>query len=184
MTKSAEDLILALPAAKRVPVGKKEVDGETIIRLVLVYGNDELGYIASSEEWFSPNRFGQKRPEFYEVLFESPVCPSMDEGLDAVLDLAREEAAAAGFTLSRRSTPRPGNGGARAGTGALVRRLQLDKKTAQELRILLLARRGATSNAELQPVDVVSQLIHAAWLEYDSSIQQSVEEVEKWPGII
>jgi len=48
------------------------------------------------------------------------------------------------------------------------------------LRVLLLARRGATGNAELQPVDVASQLIHAAWLEYDAMIQQAVEEVEQY----
>lgn len=62
-------------------------------------------------------------------------------------------------------------GGARRGAGALVRRLQLDKGTAQMLRTITLARRGATGNQKLQPVDVVAGLICAAYANYEEGLE-------------
>lgn len=62
-------------------------------------------------------------------------------------------------------------GGARCGAGALVRRLQLDKDTAQELRILTIVRRGITENPALSPLDVATTLIHQAYLEYEEGIE-------------
>lgn len=62
-------------------------------------------------------------------------------------------------------------GGARRGAGALIRRLQLDKDTAQMLRTITLARRGVTGNQELQPVDVVTGLICAAYADYEEGLE-------------
>lgn len=66
-------------------------------------------------------------------------------------------------------------GGARPGAGALVRRLQLDKDVAQQLRILTLARRGVTGNANISPVDVATDLIRAAFAEYETGIEHAVD---------
>lgn len=66
-------------------------------------------------------------------------------------------------------------GGARRGAGALVRRLQLDKDTARELRILTMVRRGVTNNPSLSPLDVATQLIHAAYLEFEKGIKDGVD---------
>lgn len=64
-------------------------------------------------------------------------------------------------------------GGARPGAGALVRRLHLDKETATALRVLTLVRRGITGNQALQPVDVATDLINAAWREYNAGIEEN-----------
>lgn len=69
-------------------------------------------------------------------------------------------------------------GGARAGAGALVRRLHLDKETATALRVLTLVRRGITGNQELQPVDVATDLINAAWREYSAGIEENSHAVD------
>ncbi len=69
-----------------------------------------------------------------------------------------------------------GGGGARAGSGPKARRLQLPKGASQELNILLLHRRALTGNQELQAIDVVVQLIHEKWLEYDTVIQEATED--------
>ena len=80
--------------------------------------------------------------------------------------------------MSNRGGSRPkrrrddGRGGARVGAGALVRRLQLDKDTAQMLRILTLTRRGVSSNPDLQPVNVVTDLIRAAYAEFEDGIEE------------
>lgn len=66
-------------------------------------------------------------------------------------------------------------GGARPGAGALVRRLQLDKDTARQLRILTLARRGVSGNNELAPVDVATDLIRAAFAEYETGIEDAMD---------
>lgn len=63
-------------------------------------------------------------------------------------------------------------GGARPGAGALVRRLQLDKDTAQELRILTMCRRGITNNPALSPLDVATALIHQAYMELEEGIEE------------
>ncbi len=63
-------------------------------------------------------------------------------------------------------------GGARRGAGPTVRRLQLDKDTAAALRVLTLVRRGITGNNALRPVDVATDLINAAWREYEAGIEE------------
>jgi len=63
-------------------------------------------------------------------------------------------------------------GGARPGAGALVRRLQLDKDTAQELRILTMVRRGVTENPALSSLDVATALIHQAYREFEEGIEE------------
>jgi hypothetical protein len=67
--------------------------------------------------------------------------------------------------------PSDRRGGARPGTGPTVKRLTLDEDTAAALRVLTLARRGITGNAALRPVDVVTQMIQAAWREYTASVE-------------
>lgn len=79
---------------------------------------------------------------------------------------------------SRPGNPRGLRGGPRPGTGPTVRRIQLDKETAQELRILTLRRRGVTGNKNIQPVDIVTHLIHAAWLELDAQFQSDAENIQ------
>lgn len=66
---------------------------------------------------------------------------------------------------------RANNGGARPGAGALQVRLHLDRDTALALRVLTFARRGVTGNASLAPVDVATDLIRAAYAEYEISIE-------------
>lgn len=68
-------------------------------------------------------------------------------------------------------------GGPRPGSGPTVRRIHLDAETAQELRILWLRRRGVTGNNNIQPVDIVTDLIHAAWLELDAQFQANAEDI-------
>lgn len=91
-----EDAILETPEVLRVEVGRQQVDDETIYRFVNVFGNDELGYIASSEEWFSPNRAGQPIPEFFEVRFQTSIYPTAAEALADALPSALKEAAKTG----------------------------------------------------------------------------------------
>jgi len=71
--------------------------------------------------------------------------------------------------------PNDKRGGARRGAGGLVRNLHLDEETARELRIITLHRRALTNNPALQPVDIVTQLIHGLWLTYDAMIQETEE---------
>lgn len=58
-------------------------------------------------------------------------------------------------------------GGARPGSGPTVRRIHLDADTARTLRVLWLARRGVSGNPALTPAEVVTDLIRAAYAEYD-----------------
>lgn len=67
-------------------------------------------------------------------------------------------------------------GGARPRSGPSIRRLQLSAEAAQELKILTLNRRGVTNNNDLRPVDVVTELIRAAYVEYEGVIQRQVEQ--------
>ncbi len=87
-----EDKILRSPQMGRITIAQKVVDGETVYRFVNVFGTPELGYIASSEEWFSPNRKGEPEPEFYEVLFQSPICNTIQDALNDAVHSARQEA--------------------------------------------------------------------------------------------
>jgi len=89
-------------------------------------------------------------------------------------------------TTAKHGGSRPGNpngrrGGRRPGAGALVRRLHLDKETATSLRILTLHRRALTNNPELQPVNVATDLIKAAYAEYDAHIQHLAEQAHEAP---
>jgi hypothetical protein len=45
------------------------------------------------------------------------------------------------------------------------------------LKILTLVRRGVTGNRNIQPVDVVTYLIHAAWIELDAQFQTDSEDI-------
>lgn len=63
-------------------------------------------------------------------------------------------------------------GGARSGSGPAVRRLILDADTAHALRVLTAVRRGITGNPSLQPIDVATDLINAAWREYSAGIEE------------
>lgn len=67
------------------------------------------------------------------------------------------------------------SGGARPGSGPTVRRLQLSKGAAQELKILTLHRRSLTNDQSIEPVLIVEHLIHKAWLEYNAMIQAAVD---------
>jgi len=59
-----------------------------------------------------------------------------------------------------------------------VRRLQLDEHTAHALRVLTLVRRGITGNQALQPVDIATDLINAAWREYSAGIEENSDAVD------
>jgi hypothetical protein len=87
-----EDAILKTSEVQREEVGRKLIDGETVYRFVIVFGNDELGYIASSEEWFSPNLKGGDEPEFYDVRFQTTIYPTAAEALADALPSAIKEA--------------------------------------------------------------------------------------------
>lgn len=86
-----EDAILKTPIAKRVEIGRKQVEEETIYRFVDVYGNAELGYIASLDEYFSPNREGGAEPEFYEVCFQTTIYSTVDAALADAMPSAIKE---------------------------------------------------------------------------------------------
>ena len=67
-------------------------------------------------------------------------------------------------------------GGARPGAGALQVRLRLPRDAAQKLKVMTLARRSVTGNQAITPEDVASDLIHAAWLEYDAGLEEEEGE--------
>ena len=67
------------------------------------------------------------------------------------------------------------NGGARPGAGALQVRFRLDRETALMLRVLTFARRGISGCADLAPDDVATDLIRAAYAEYEAGITSEGE---------
>ena len=75
-----------------------------------------------------------------------------------------------GARPKRRNTDQ--RGGARPGAGALQVRLRLPRDVAQELKILTLVRRGVTCDQTISPDNVASQIIHAAWMEYDAGVEE------------
>lgn len=79
---------------------------------------------------------------------------------------------------SRPGNPNKTRGGARTGAGRMVRRIQLDKDTAAQLRTLVMNRRAVTDNPALSEDEFVSGLIRAAYAEYDAAVQEAVEMVE------
>ncbi len=95
-----EDAILATPRQQRVEVGRKVEDGETVYSFIEVYGNASLGYIASSETWFSPNRAGGNDPEFDVVNFQTPIYPDAGAAVADAMPRAVAEAQAQRFTLA------------------------------------------------------------------------------------
>lgn len=103
-----EEEILKIASTQRLEIGRKKENGETIYRFIEVYGNESLGYIASSEEWFSPNRAGGNEPEFYEVQFQTPIYPDAGAAVADAMPSAVKEAQAQGFTLTN-ETPAPGS---------------------------------------------------------------------------
>lgn len=90
-------------------------------------------------------------------------------------------------TKNKSGGPRPGNPNGTRGrydrskskkTGPPVRNIHLDKDAATELRILLLARRSLGSDIDEDLL--VKSFIHEKWIEYDQSIQASVEQMEEF----
>lgn len=79
-----------------------------------------------------------------------------------------------GSRPKRRDSDR--RGGARPGTGPVVRRIHLDADTARSLRVLTLARRSLGS--QVTEVDVVSSLIRQAFDEYSASIEEAGDAVD------
>jgi hypothetical protein len=66
---------------------------------------------------------------------------------------------------------RPGAG--RRATDAPVRTISLSAESRQELAILTQAQRAVRNNPDLSQRQIVEELIHAAWLEYDATIQEA-----------
>lgn len=87
-----EDLILRTPLVRRVQIGRKQDGAEMLYRFLNVFGNDELGYIASYDEYFSPNLKGGNDPEFFEVRFQTPIFPTVGEALADAIPSAIKEA--------------------------------------------------------------------------------------------
>lgn len=88
-TQEKEDKILSTPEVHRIEIARKLVDDEIIFRYVIIFGNVDLGYIASYEEWFQPIR--EDKPEFYEVLFQTSIYPTVAEALIDALPSAVKE---------------------------------------------------------------------------------------------
>lgn len=101
-----EEAILKTHEISSVETGRKTVDNETIHRFLKVYGNDQLGYIASFEEWFSPNRAGEDKPEFYEVIFQTSIYKTAGEAL-ADATPSTEMSVYAGFAPVTAQEPKP-----------------------------------------------------------------------------
>lgn len=74
--------------------------------------------------------------------------------------------------------PGAGSGGARAGAGRPVQRIQLSKEIATELRVLILNLRS--SGSQIDENQFVANLIHEKWHEYDNEIQKAVEAMEEF----
>lgn len=89
-TEEREDAICEIETGTKVHLASKPVEDEIIHRWVVVYGNDDLGYIASSEEWFTAA--DKKEPEFFEVLFQTPIYPTIEEALADAMPSAEKEA--------------------------------------------------------------------------------------------
>lgn len=88
-----EDAILKTPVVKQIEVGRfRAVENETTFWFVDVYGNDELGYIASFNEYLSDEESGYK-PEFYEVNFQTSIYPTADEAIADAMPSATKEVA-------------------------------------------------------------------------------------------
>lgn len=94
------------PTVQQIETGRKQVNDETLIRLVGVYGDDSQGYQAAFEEWFIPA--GGNKPEFYEVLFDTTIYQTAAEALaDALPSAVKETAAWIGATVQPVEQPEP-----------------------------------------------------------------------------
>jgi hypothetical protein len=80
------------PVVNRTELGRKQVDDETLIRIVGVFGDYVQGFQASYEEWFIPA--GGTEPEFFEVLFDTTTHPTADAALADAMPSAIKETAA------------------------------------------------------------------------------------------
>lgn len=86
-----EEMIYKSGEAKRIEIGHTTIENEVVYRFIVVQGTDKLGFIASYEEWFSPNQRGGDEPEFSEVLFDTTIYQSIDEAVaDAMPDAIEE----------------------------------------------------------------------------------------------
>lgn len=73
---------------------------------------------------------------------------------------------------------RPNNGGARTGSGRPVRRIQLPKDSALELRILVL--NAKSMGSQMDEHQFVAMLIRERWVQYDSHINNIVSELSEY----
>jgi len=87
------DAILAVKPARKFLLGQKIVGDEMILRYYVVYGNDELGYIGSSEEFYAP------KEEFFEVLFDTEICNDLSGAINDGFNKARASFKALGGTV-------------------------------------------------------------------------------------
>lgn len=74
------------------------------------------------------------------------------------------------------------SGGQRAGAGRPattrpVNTLALSEQARQELAILTRNQRAVRNNSKLSQRQIVEELIHAKWVEYDAMIQSMTEGV-------
>lgn len=73
------------------------------------------------------------------------------------------------------------SGGRRAGAGRHASNpepvtLRLSPQARQELRILTLNQRALRNNPLLSQAQLLAELVHEKWLEYDAAIQATAEE--------
>lgn len=92
-----EDAVQSTHEVLRVQIGHKFQDGETIYRIISIRGNNAVGYMASSEEWFTGE--DKHQPEFYEVEFQTSIYDSAKDALYDAIPNAFQEAESAGFTI-------------------------------------------------------------------------------------
>ena len=78
-----------------------------------------------------------------------------------------------GWGGSRPGNPNKKRGGARTGAGRMVRRIQLDKDTAGQLRTLVMNRRAVTGNQELSEDEFEIGVIRSAYAEYAAAVEMA-----------
>ena len=86
------DAILAVKPARKFLLGQKIAGDEMILCYYIVYGNDELGYIGSSEEFYAP------KEEFSGVLFDTEIFNDLSEAINDGFDKAEASFKALGGT--------------------------------------------------------------------------------------
>jgi hypothetical protein len=81
------------------------------------------------------------------------------------------------------------SGGSRIGAGRRAKNtdpaadstLAVSAQARQELRILTLRQRAVRNCATLTQRQILEELIHAAWLDYDAQIQSLAEQAHEAP---